>query len=269
MGDQAGNEPGRVVNVVWRTKVVQWYYDFVDNLSESRSVVYVAVNVLDRFCSAVPSAMDERTFELAALASLFLAVRISGTMTLELDYLVSTSRLSISIQDIVKAGTMIINTLDWDEKIQTPQDCVHRFVTLVPTKGARVDRQQVLDVALYVVEIGLCDYCLSRSQPAELGAAAILIALGSGNQAAQRAFSEALYLSESIKTTSPKLAMIHQRLFHAYQSNANAVNENGPAVIEDDEQDAADGNFSPTTPLSATYYSETTFSDIHIIPSDI
>lgn len=257
---------GRVINLVWRPKVVQWYYDFVDGVSEDRCVVYVAVTILDRFCRSIDYDIDERTFELSALSALFLAVRIGGSVNLELDYLVSMSRLTISVPDLVHTGTRIINALKWEQKITTPHDFVRRYDTLLPRKGPLQDRLRILDTAIYIVEISLCDYCLSRCEPSELSAAAILIALGTSDRSIAQDFSEALYLSESIVAGSAAMTKIRSRLIDAYNNSTNGIPEDGPTMIEDDQEMEEPFTSAPHPNL---FQPETTNDGIHIILPDL
>ena len=87
-------------NMIWREKVTQWCYDVVDHLNESRDLVFVAMNILDRYSALyMSSSTNERDYETAALTALFLAVRISGGRSLDAPDLVRMSRLGVTTQD--------------------------------------------------------------------------------------------------------------------------------------------------------------------------
>ena len=78
----------------WRRKICQWSFKVIDHYKIDREVVSGAMNILDRYmavetkclnrdrmdiCSdqAFPKAIDSRTFQLTAMTSLYLAIKLS------------------------------------------------------------------------------------------------------------------------------------------------------------------------------------------------
>jgi Cyclin, N-terminal domain len=152
------------INPIWRVKVTQWCYDYIDCISERRTVVYMAMSILDRYCRAIlmvpaqeqaatatTTLMDHTHYQVAALAATYLAIRIAGSSTssssaanggsagddhqhqeerttmVQLSDLVAMSRGQTSQGEIVAMGTKIVRALSWDERMETPTEWVYRY----------------------------------------------------------------------------------------------------------------------------------------------
>jgi Cyclin, N-terminal domain len=228
-------------NSIWREKVVQWCYDVADHLDEDRSIVYVAMDILDRFCSAVGSTqpMDEMMYEIASLASIFLAVRIAGSRELLLDELVSMSRGGISMRDIVAMGNSIVATLSWDHSILTPIDFVQGLFQLHPPLSKSPRRQLILDTASYLLELAVCDSFLSQCKASKLAVVALLCSLEANvNCADVASFKSVVTKVASMSLDSEETMLLRSRLQIIYSRSVENFSPVGPHVIEDDSEDA-------------------------------
>lgn len=78
------------VNEAWREKICEWCYQVVDYFDFSRETVDVSLSYLDRFLSFRP--VNKKIFQVAAMASLHLAVKLYEPGTLRLPSLVELSR---------------------------------------------------------------------------------------------------------------------------------------------------------------------------------
>ena len=225
--------PRRAPNSLWREKVAQWCYDVVDCISESRSVVYVAMNILDRFCASDSESVPvcKKTYEVAALAAIFLE--------LQMNHLVSMSRGKVTMQDIVAIGTLIISTLSWEKTIETPAKYILKFLELIPMNASR-EKEMLLDSASYLTEIAVCDGTLSRSEPSSLAAAALLTSLEAYDRSRVKALSAALKQSESVDTNSNEIAGVIGRLQKVCgRAIINQIQQEGPHFIEDDDEESS------------------------------
>ena len=232
-------------NLVWREKVVQWSYDVADHLNEERSVVYVAINILDRYCASKNRKMDEKSYEIASLSSIFLAVRISGSGNLLIAELVSMSRGGITTQDIISTGTDIVRELRWEYKIITPSDFVKSFLNLVPSRTCGN-----LDQASYFTEIAVCDVVLSHSKASFLAIAACLNVLRTELPCTVPGFVEAVWETTAIDANSEDIQALCARLEVVFsrsvgedsqhdqvldgRNNVESEKDCGPHIIEDD-----------------------------------
>ena len=200
-------------NFVWREKVVQWCYDVVDSLQEDRSIVYVSMNILDRYCAFLlnETGVDEATYELASLTAMFLAVRIAGSGNLQLPDLIDMSRGGIGVKDVVSMGKCMIGTLNWDRRIVRPSDFLSDLLALVPSLKDR--RQYFLDSACYLAEIAVFDMVLSRYAPSQVALAAVLNALETKASSLETAtFCEAVEAVTGMSCTSKTIQFLSARL---------------------------------------------------------
>ena len=179
-------------NPVWREKVTQWCYDVVDHLNESRSIVYVAMNILDRFTAkqTADTVLSDRMFELASLSALFLAVRISGSGNLRLSQLLGMSRSSFTSKDIIDMGTKMIKSLSWNFRLVTPLEFVKAMCALLPSSVPKTTQQEILDAASYLVEISVCDWGFASQRASHTALAAVLNALNENRTLALAEFNQ-------------------------------------------------------------------------------
>lgn len=163
------------VNTLWRQKVALWCYQVVDHLEEERATVYVAMNILDRFCSALMNRteMDEHAYEVASMTALFLAVRIAGSGNLDMSELLPMSRKGISSQDIMLTGTSIIETLDLSKRILTPFDFITSLLDHLPL-SLKSDAARLREAACYLAEMAVCDTVLSSCKASEVAFVALM-----------------------------------------------------------------------------------------------
>jgi hypothetical protein len=166
-------------NHAWRERVAQWCYDVVDHLDVPRDVVYLAMNILDRYLAMSPDAcsVDKLQYELAANTSLFLAVRSSGSMDLKIPELLQMSRSNIQVKDVLATGTRILETLTWDQRILAPSTFVGALIGLLQSSIDASTAVSVLELASYLVEISVCDQQFCRVPPSKVAFASLLIAM--------------------------------------------------------------------------------------------
>lgn len=170
-------------NLIWREKVTQWCYDVVDHLDESRDLVFVAMNILDRYSALyMSSSTNERDYETAALTALFLAVRISGGRSLDAPDLVRMSRLGVTVQEIVQVGRAMTDGLSWDIKIFTPADFCNAFINLLPLSNNICLRHSIAETCRYLVEISVCDVSFSGVCASKIAFAALVSTVNTGNR---------------------------------------------------------------------------------------
>eukprot|EP00977_Amphora_coffeiformis_P016848 scaffold5337_cov167-Amphora_coffeaeformis.AAC.4 len=227
-------------NPVWREKVTQWCYDVVDHLKESRSVVYVAMNMLDRFnAKNMPDTeVSGKNFELASLSALFLAVRIAGSGNLSLSQLIGMSRSAVAAKDIIEMGTRMIKTLSWNYRFVTPLEFVRAMCDEFPPSIDEKTRQDILDSASYFVEISVCDVVLSSKRASTTALAAVLNALNEKRSLELAFFNQAVknitkFVPESRETMQTRIQL--RQLFNESCESRQIAS---PHLIVDDDSTA-------------------------------
>ena len=223
---------------VWREKVTQWCYDVVDYFQESRSVVYVTMNILDRFIAKNHSSFDvsSKHFELASLSSLFLAMRISGSGNLCLSQLVGMSRSVVSAKEIIELGTRMVKSLSWNSRLVTPLEFVRAMCDELPQNIDTITRQEILDSASYFVEISVCDITLSSKRASTTAFASVLNALNEKRSLELALFNQAV---ENITNFVPQSLEIMKTRIQLRQllneSCENRHTSRSPHFIIDDD----------------------------------
>jgi hypothetical protein len=222
----------------WREKVALWFYDVVDHLGESRSVVYLAMHILDRYSShlARKSPINEELYEVASMAALFLSIRIAGSGNLQLPQLIPFSRGGITVKDLMDTGTEVIRVLNWDHRIVTPIDFLPAFLDIVPSLNGTSKRRRILDTACYLAEISVWDVSLSMRKPSEVALSAILNAMtfiASASEA--RAFSESIQNIDGISTNTDTIHDTRARLQGMYRLSADSHQAPRAHLIAEEE----------------------------------
>ena len=78
------------INEFWRQKVCEWSYEVVDHFGFSRQVVSISISFLDRYLSV--RAVDKRLFQLVAMTTLYMAIKIYERGTLSMASMIDLSR---------------------------------------------------------------------------------------------------------------------------------------------------------------------------------
>lgn len=78
------------INEVWREKICEWSYQVVDHFDFSREVVSVSINYLDRYLAK--RSVNKKVFQLAAMTSLFLAIKLYEPGRLSMSSMIELSR---------------------------------------------------------------------------------------------------------------------------------------------------------------------------------
>jgi hypothetical protein len=100
----------------WREQTAKWFYDVIDHLKHSREIVHVAMNMLERYLDTI-EITSKSGYQLAAISSLYLAVRLSHTSTpsqkkLKISEILVISGVSTwTVADIQTTSTRILQSL--------------------------------------------------------------------------------------------------------------------------------------------------------------
>ena len=180
----------RVTTEDWRRKICQWSYRVIDSFRLDRSIVSVAMNLLDRFlmkhefpmesqyacrCISCKRSFDSRTFQLASMACLYIAIKISPEVECEeeverrrhfcLAPFVDFSRGLFSQRDVVEMEKLILHTIGWKVNSPTPTSFIPYLLDLLPSQDKMPFEsqhcyplvQQVLkELARYLCELSVC-----------------------------------------------------------------------------------------------------------------
>jgi hypothetical protein len=199
----------------WRRKICQWSFRVVDHFQLDRECVSVAANILDRFlvsyhpnneendekittpqclCPACKRAIDSSTYQLAAMSSLYLSIKLhidngsegdcSRRKQFRLETFTDLSRGMFTSDDICKMEQTILQTVGWRVCTPTPMTFVSYFLTLLPLRTDRVSHSFELvihvlrELSRYLTELAVCLGSDCIYQPSsKVGFATLLVSM--------------------------------------------------------------------------------------------
>lgn len=78
------------INESWREKICEWSYSVADHFDFSREVVSISMSFLDRYLSV--RSVDKRLFQLAAMTTLYMTIKIYERGTISMQSMIDLSR---------------------------------------------------------------------------------------------------------------------------------------------------------------------------------
>jgi len=87
------------INDVWREKICEWSYQVIDHFDFSREVVSISIHYLDRFLAT--RSCNKKVFQLAAMTSLFLAIKLYEPGKLSMESMIELSRGYFQVDQMV------------------------------------------------------------------------------------------------------------------------------------------------------------------------
>lgn len=173
----------------WRRKICQWSFKVIDHFKIDREVVSGAMNILDRYLAkknncldkdniavcdnrACLQAIDSRTFQLTAMTSLYLSIKLSDNegqyssfKKLRLNSFVELSRGQFCADEITKMERTILYVLQWEVFPPTPMTAVSYLLFLMPShdnfpctyhKSYTLVLHVLHELARYLTELSVC-----------------------------------------------------------------------------------------------------------------
>lgn len=169
------------VNVDCRTKMAQWCYSVVDFCSFNRETVAIAMSYLDRFLMT-PAGLqvlgDTNVFQLAAMTSLYTAVKIHEPEIMGVDLVSKLSRGQYSGDQIEAMEYSMLQALGWRVNTPTALSFVRKFLELIP-HGALDESmaEAAYDLSKFQSELAVGDYNLVPLKASTVAYASIINSL--------------------------------------------------------------------------------------------
>ncbi len=203
-GEKVLVSPG--VTEQWRRRLCEWMFEVVDHFSFDREVVSVAFDYLDRSvslaCGSPESgkALSKREYQLYAVTSLYLAIKVHGEMDgstgerlkLRISAFQDLSRGFFSVETIEGKERDLLSLFQWRVNPPTCVQFVSYFLRLLPEWDPRdfeCTREnlvcQIFDIAKYLTELSLfCSKFTFDYKPSMVAFGAIICAIDSMQTAA-------------------------------------------------------------------------------------
>jgi len=170
-------------NPIWRQMVVEWCYQVIDHISADRELVYITMNILDRFLSAHmlkrsdtctdntanttsrQYLTDKKDYETAVMTALLMTMKLQGLSSLCINDLVQMSSNSVTSLDIVQVGKEIIQCLTWNKQIPTAARFAHALVQVLPDTVSESTMMNIFENAVFQIELSVQDESCSHQAP--------------------------------------------------------------------------------------------------------
>lgn len=209
---------------VWREKICEWCYQVVDHCNIDRDVVSIALSYFDRYLSCHTSIADTDTvFQLVAMTSIYLAVKLHSTRKISISSISSLSKGCFRVDQILKMEICIIKSLRWHLNPPTPSIYLNVVNPLID--ASVIDPQasfEIAELSRYLLELSVCDGYFIDMKPSSIAYAAILVAME--NLSTPAKMKRCFYSYQLDK--SPHLTeLCAQRLRNVYSLTVSAQTE--------------------------------------------
>eukprot|EP00516_Mucochytrium_quahogii_P000493 CAMPEP_0203752402 /NCGR_PEP_ID=MMETSP0098-20131031/6342_1 /ASSEMBLY_ACC=CAM_ASM_000208 /TAXON_ID=96639 /ORGANISM=" , Strain NY0313808BC1" /LENGTH=281 /DNA_ID=CAMNT_0050642555 /DNA_START=846 /DNA_END=1688 /DNA_ORIENTATION=- len=158
---------------VWRTRLFEWLFEFVDEFCINIVTVATAMNFVDRYLQKVST--KKCILQLVALAAILIATKLYETRPVGIGELQGLAEGLYLDSDIRLMELELLRVLSWELNPVTPY-CFLRYLIVYFDNVDNTLRERVLSFATTFVEIVLCEYAFVRFLPSECATAALLCA---------------------------------------------------------------------------------------------
>jgi len=216
------------INEVWREKICEWIFQVIDHFDFNRETASISLNYLDRYLSK--HVVSTKNIQLAAMTSLFLAIKLYEPSTLKILSFNELSRGYFKTEHIIMMESSILWTLSWYVHPPTPLNFVSHFMPLLEESGCSLSvALEIKEVAQFLTELSVCDYYFTTRKPSSIGLGALLTSFDSFDERVlslrvRQAFVDLVYCdidpsSEEVQECKDRLCEIHSQ-DKGYQSEA-------------------------------------------------
>ncbi len=170
------------VDVGSRSAMANWCDQIADTMSFSRETVGIAMSYLDRYLSSGKgqsgnSLQNKDRFQLAAIASFYLAIKLNEPIVMGIDYMSRMTRGLYSEEEIAAMERDILFSLDWRMFSPTPFDFLRHLMELLPESVHPSFAEDMLRSAEVKMEFAKSDVFFSSYKPSIVGVGCIMSAM--------------------------------------------------------------------------------------------
>jgi len=162
------------VNEIWREKICEWSYQVVDHYDFSREVVGISLSFLDRFLAS--RQVNKKIFQLAAMTTLYLAIKLHEPGKLRMSCLIELSRGFFKVEHVTAMEEEILSALSWHVHPPTPMTQARHLLMLLPPSCNKI-RHDIAELSRFLTELSVCDYFFVTHKFSSIAMAAILTAM--------------------------------------------------------------------------------------------
>jgi len=163
------------LNEIWREKICEWSYQVVDHFDFNREIVAISLSYLDRFLAT--RQVNKKIFQLAAMTTLYLAIKLFETRSLQMSSLIELSRGYFTVEHISVMESTILRSLSWHVHPPTTLALSRHLIQLLPYDCSRPVRHDIMELSRFLSELSVCDYYFVTRKPSSIAIASLLIAI--------------------------------------------------------------------------------------------
>ena len=227
---------------LWRDRIAQWYYDVVDHLGLPRDIVFLAMNFLDRSVAVdgITRTVSKLEYELTSTTCLFLAIRISGKTEIKISELLQLSQSSLHIKDVQEDGARLLQRLSLKTPMISPATFIKSYLRHIHSFVSSECALELLETALYLVELSVCDHFFRGVPPSQLAFAAVSLCVTidqagpSVGSETQQTFMQGLQDETSLSLGSSEMKSIFNSLLATYNRSQEKDVIETPNIIPDE-----------------------------------
>jgi len=176
---QGGKSTKEGIDLKARKSMVSWIQQVRKALRLSSETSWIATSFFDRYLSSgkgrSSQALDDRyKFQLAAITSFYIAVKINESAELSVPALAKLCKGYYAEADIVSMEEDILCALDWRVSCPTPMEFARHLLELLPEK---VDSEDLLQACRKHLDQTSTDFYFTFCKPSVVGASCLASAL--------------------------------------------------------------------------------------------
>eukprot|EP00956_Cyclotella_meneghiniana_P006784 scaffold9072_cov79-Cyclotella_meneghiniana.AAC.2 len=160
---------------MWREKICEWCYQVVDHFDFNREIVSISMSYLDRYLAT--RSVNRRIFQLAAMTSLYLAIKLYEPGKIRMSSLIDLSRGYFLEEHIVTMEDSMLQSLGWHVHPPTAYSFVREMLPLLPPPMSPRDRHDTNELSRFLTELSVCDYWFVTKKPSSVALASLMNAL--------------------------------------------------------------------------------------------
>lgn len=168
--------PGESIDGSWRQRIVEWMYGVVDHCNLRRESVAVATYFLD-LAAARGLVQCRVDFQLIAMTSLMLSIKLNDSTMVKLDSMVKLGRGLFNEVDVIAAERKMLHVFGWHVHPPTPVCFMRQLLRLLPLETSPIARYMIVEVTRFISEISACLYKFVKYPASTMAIAAIVIGM--------------------------------------------------------------------------------------------
>lgn len=166
------------VNAECRHRMCQWSFSVADFCHYQKDTVAVSMKILDRFLDVTPWVLQDRSaFQLAALTSMYMAVKLIETAGLPMKQVAELSKGAFTIEQFEAMERAILEAANWFINPPTATQMGYRMAQWMSSLDHRLPLDALLDLINMQLEAAVFDYYLVTAAPSLLSVAALFNAM--------------------------------------------------------------------------------------------